>query len=101
MGRPRGHIDAVDHDLAAGRRQQAHDRAQQRRLAHAVVADDADGFALVELQRHAAQHRHFPVAGMQVGDLEHHAVGIGILAANRLAAIRIVRLANAHARFPR
>ena len=44
-------VDAVETDAPAGRRQQADQRLQQRGLAHAVVADDADRLALVHLQR--------------------------------------------------
>ena len=63
--------------LPPRRRQQAHDGLQQRRLAHAVVADDADRLALAELQRDAVQHRDFAVAGVQVRDVEHDAVRLG------------------------
>jgi hypothetical protein len=69
--------------------------------AQVVTSTPSDRFALVELQRHAAQHRYFAVAGMQVGDFEHDAVRIGAPAAAGVAAVGIIGLANAHARFPR
>ena len=46
-----GDVDAVERDAAGGRRQQADQRLQQGRLAHAVVAEDADALALAQLQR--------------------------------------------------
>ena len=66
-----GHVDTVERDAPAARRQQADQRLQQRRLAHAVVADDADRLAFVHLQRHAVQHRHVAVAGAELGHVEH------------------------------
>jgi hypothetical protein len=56
---------------AADERQIAHQRLQQRRLAHAVVADDADRLAGGNGQAHAVERRNTPVAGADVLRLEH------------------------------
>ena len=101
MRGPTGHIDAVDHDLAAARRQQTHDRLHERGLAHAVVADDTDRFAFPKLQRNAMQHRHFAVAGLQVDDVEDKTVRCGGAIGRVLAHWRIAGFMDAHARFPR
>src|SRR5215470_3400492 len=70
--RPARHIDAVDRDPAAGCRQQTHDRTQQRRLSHAVVADDAYRFPFVKLEGNSAQHRHIAITGSQVGYIQYN-----------------------------
>ena len=63
-------VDAVDRDAAGGRRHQADQRLQERGLADAVVADDADRLARLQLEVDAMQHRHMAVAGAQAGDVE-------------------------------
>ena len=55
-------------------RSSAHQRLQQRGLAHAVVADDAQRLAGLERgERHPVQHRHGAIAGTQIAHLEDHA----------------------------
>ncbi len=96
--RPLRDIDAVDDDLAPGRRHQAHDGLQQGGLAHAVVADDADRLAFAQRQRDAAQHRHLAIAGTQVGNVEHDVAADPAFLAALVADIRL----EAHrARLPR
>ena len=91
----------VDHDLAAARRQQPHDGLHERGLAHAIVADDADGFAFPKLERNAVKHRHFAIARLQIGDVEDEAVRLGDAFGRILAHFGLASFANAHARFPR
>ena len=66
---------AGEADPAGGRRQDADQRPEQRGLAHAVVAEDADEAALGDREADPGQHRDRAVAGVQVFDLEHHATG--------------------------
>ena len=99
MRGPLRDVDAVDHDAAAGRRQQTHDRLQQRGLAHAVVADDAERLALAQLERDAAQHRNMAIAGVQIGDRQEKVARGGVVVAGRL---RLSLLRPHHrARLPR
>ena len=51
-----GKLVAVDENGAGYRTRQAEQRAHQRRLAGAVVADDAEHLAGAHLDRHIAQH---------------------------------------------
>src|SRR5690606_4299788 len=53
----RGEFRAVDLDGAAGGRQQSHDRAQQRRLACAVAADQDGGESWLKIEADVAQDR--------------------------------------------
>ncbi len=55
---------AVEDDAAGGRPVRAGDRAQERRLAGAVRADERDRLALGDLERDAAHGRQQPVAGL-------------------------------------
>ena len=48
-----GDVLTVEQDAPAGRGEQPHDAAGHRRLATARFADDAQGLALVDVQRHA------------------------------------------------
>ena len=79
-------LDAVFHidlrligagvDDAAGRRQQSHHRAEQRRLAGAVGADDGDDLTGIDGERDAAHGLRLAVGDRQIGDIEqrHHAL---------------------------
>ena len=62
VGGRAGGIRSVEFDAPTGGRHQAHDDFEQGGFAHAVVADDANRFAFVDLQIDAMQHRHTPVA---------------------------------------
>ena len=73
---PAGHAEARDVGLikadgAVRRRQLANQRAQQGRLAHAVVAEHADDLACPDLQGDPVQDRDRAVAGAQLLDLKH------------------------------
>ncbi len=65
---------AAEHDLAASGRMQAADRAHQRRLAHAVAAEERDDLARAHLEVDAVQHLAAAVAGMQAA---HREQGLG------------------------
>jgi hypothetical protein len=54
--------------MAADTRQQAHDRAKQRRLAGAIRADDGDHPAFGDDKADAVQYLHLVVAGVQAVD---------------------------------
>ena len=58
-------------DVAGARRRQARDRAQRRRLAGAVGADQRDALALLDGQRDALERLDVAVVGVDVVDLEH------------------------------
>ena len=60
---------AVEQDVARDRRERARDRHQGRRLAGAVVADEADELALVDLEREALDRGDAPVADRDVLEL--------------------------------
>ena len=80
VGLHASHVDAVHRDAAAGGRHQTDQCLQEGGLADAVVADDADRFALAQLEVDAVQHRHVAVAGAQARDVEHDvALGGGIV----------------------
>ena len=63
----------IEAHAPAGRRQKAHQRLEQRRLAHAVVAENADELALVDREADPVEDRNAAVAGAQSLDIEHHA----------------------------
>ena len=69
-GRTRGFC-AVEFNTPACGRHQAHDDFKQRGFAHAVVADDADRFAFVDLQIHAMQNGYASITGAQIGHLKN------------------------------
>src|SRR6266566_5302038 len=79
-----GHVLAVVQDRAFGRLVQACDRAQQRRLARAVRADDRVHLAGEHPQRYAVQRPQLPVVHGQVHDLQE----------GRVAVIRPPRLSH-------
>ncbi|MPL89754.1 hypothetical protein SDC9_35796 [bioreactor metagenome] len=61
---------ALEADLAAGDLHIAHDRAHQRGLAHAVVAENADHLAAIGVKIDPVQRRDQPVGGRQAGDFK-------------------------------
>jgi hypothetical protein len=60
----------AERDGAGGRRQQAGDGAQQRRLARAVGAEECDDFGTADTEIDAVHHADLAVAGMQASDFE-------------------------------
>ena len=70
MGALTLHLGARDADLAALGAGQAHDKAQRRRLAHAIAADQADHFARSHLKIDPGQHLAVTVRGFQATDFE-------------------------------
>src|SRR3989454_5686901 len=61
---------ALELDAAAAKRQQPGDRAQRRRLAGAVAADEGDHFARVHLQRDLAHGHEVAVPGLDAIEAE-------------------------------
>jgi len=66
VGRQAADIRAIEMDAALGGQQCPDDAAQQRGLAHAVVAQDTHGFALGDVQVNAMQHRNAAVACVEL-----------------------------------
>ena len=62
---------ALERHAAAGGADMAGERAQQRRLAHAVVPEHTDEFAASHGEIDPHEDRNTAVAGLQSGDLEH------------------------------
>ena len=62
---------AAERDLAAAGLEQTGDGAQERGLARAVGADDADELAFGHVERDALQRAHGAVGDGKVADLEH------------------------------
>ena len=73
IGLGRRHVAAVETDRPAGRRQKSHQRLEQRRLAHAVMAEDSDELADLDGKAHPVEDRNAAVARAQSLDVEHHA----------------------------
>ena len=73
IGLGRGHVVTVKAHKPAGRRQEAHQRLEQRRLAHAVVAENSDELALVDGEADPVEDRNAAVACTQPRHIEHHA----------------------------
>ena len=71
LGGPAGDRLAVEADLAAHPHHAA-DRAQRRRLAGAVGAEQGDDAALGKLEVEPVQRLALPVKGAQAMHLEHH-----------------------------
>ena len=65
-------VDAVDlgDDRALARPHHAHDAFHQRRLAVAVGAEQHDGLAAADLDRHIIDHAHRAIGGVNAGDGE-------------------------------
>ena len=55
---------AAEADFAPAGAHEAHDRADRRRLAHAVTADERDDLALVDSEGNAEEHLRMAVAGL-------------------------------------
>ena len=72
MARPAGNIGAAEDDAAARLRLHAGERADERRLAGAVGADDGDDRAFRDLERHAVERLHVAVEDIEVFDAQHH-----------------------------
>src|ERR1700733_1525418 len=70
MGLGAGPRLAPERDGASSRPEEPADRAQERRLAGAVGADDADDLAGVKLKTDPMQDLHSPVAGLDCVDHE-------------------------------
>src|SRR4051795_8119492 len=68
-----GHRLAVKTDAAAGRADQAHERAAERRLAAAGLADDAKDLAAGDREIDAVHRMHMP------GDAREDAAAIGVV----------------------
>ena len=65
---------ALELDRAASRGQQAHDRVDGGRLAHAVAAHQGDDLAGVDGEVHAEQRLARAVEAFEAADPQHHAV---------------------------
>ena len=63
-----GDRGTLEPDLARGRGQDADQRAQQRRLAHAVMTQNSYELALADIQRQPGDDRDAVVARTQFGD---------------------------------
>jgi len=70
LGPDLGHVPAVEQDRALGRVVQAGDRAQQRRFARAVRADDRVHIAGEYPQRYAVQGAQLAMVHREIADLE-------------------------------
>ena len=56
-------VFSVKRDRTAACRQKAHDRLEQCRLAHAVMAENADDLAVIDMKVDAVQHRYAAIGG--------------------------------------
>src|SRR5262249_42853766 len=65
-----GDLTPLEHDAAATRRIKADNRIDQRSLADAVAAKQAEDLALLEFQRQAMQNMRVAVIGVDVVDFE-------------------------------
>ena len=95
LGRPQAGDDlAVDLDLATGRRELAEDAVEQRGLAAAVRADQAEDLALLHVEADAIDGLDAAKALLDVADFEdrgHGAVSSRDLATARSADAALVR----------
>ena len=73
LGPDLGHVGAVEQDRALGRAVQAGDRAQQRRLARPVGADDRVHLAREHPQRDVVQGPQLAMVHGQLADLQYRA----------------------------
>src|SRR5216683_2894607 len=73
IGFGRRHVVIVKAYMSAGRRQKAHQRLEQRGLAHAVMAENSDELALIDGEADPVEDRNAAVAGAQPCHIEHHA----------------------------
>ncbi len=58
------HVVAIDQHASVRRRHEAHQRAYQGRLAHAITAEKPDAFARTHGERNPAQDMALPVVGV-------------------------------------
>jgi hypothetical protein len=72
MARPARNVHAAENDAAAQLRPHPGERADQRRLAGAVGADDGDDGALLDLERYAVERLDVAVEHIEVFDAQHH-----------------------------
>ena len=72
LGRQAVDAPAVEPDFAGARRRQARDRAQRRRLARAVGADQGHDVARADLDRHALEGGDLVVMDVDVGQAKQH-----------------------------
>src|SRR5690348_568399 len=66
-------IAAANEHAARARRREADQRADERRLAHAVAAEQAERLPGVDRKRHAAQHVAFTVMRMHIAGFDERA----------------------------
>ena len=59
-------LDALpaEADFAPGRAHEPHDRADRRRLAHAIAADEGHDLALVDAEGNAEEHLRMAITGL-------------------------------------
>src|ERR1700733_11342784 len=62
-----------DRTRAYPRRRQAHDGANEGRLAHAIAAEHGHDLAGADVERDAAHHMRLAIATVQIADLKHDA----------------------------
>src|SRR5690606_11847214 len=87
---------AVDGDLAGSHVHETEDRLQQRRLARAVGADDADQLALAGDEVRAVEDVHAgQVAGVHVGELDDH---LAVVRGGGGSGVRGIRAVLGHER---
>jgi len=72
-----GDLGAVDGDAAAARGQDAHQRLEQRGLAHAVAAHYRDDLLLADLEAEVVDHLALAVTGCEIADFEHVCLRLG------------------------
>src|SRR6266540_3230597 len=107
MARQAGDVLATEADRPEARRVEARDRAQGRRLAGAVGADQRDDLAFVDLHRDALERLDRAVEGVDLVELEHGRAPVSGLLLRRdgvgvdLRLVASDRCLFAHAWLPR
>jgi hypothetical protein len=76
MGRLALDRTAAELDRAIPGRQQPDDRLEQGRLAHSVVTEDPDAFALRDGERDPFEHLDAPISGREPFDLDHEVTAL-------------------------
>ena len=71
MGSKPSNVAAVKRDRPGSRRKLAGQHAQQRRLAHAIVAENAHELPLRHLEGNGVQNRYPAIAAMKRRNREH------------------------------
>jgi hypothetical protein len=74
VARPAGNIGAAIENATAGRAQHSRDRADQRRLACSIGADDGYDGALLDLERYAVERLRVAVKDIDIVYGEHQTV---------------------------